>query len=623
MPTQILRPPPGFLQLQPSHLPLMPSLHPCTAQKLRSFASAPEQTPSSAPLSFIRPPPTLSTTPRHNDLLSESRWRNGPGLPPVDWRPPPSSRFRNAHIALDVKYDGTWRGNDERWVTGRDAEVLPNPYPHRRRDMPPESLRHSAPNGPEHASVAYSAGLLPDQSPNPERSPPVKPCGHRNPCNCRVLRDRLGIPEPPAPVAPPSPMPTPPTAGDSPSAPANSQQRVEPVKPTLLVAAKLEVARARDHLAQERRRWSRASYTPPSAATPFIGLAESSPPESTTGPAVASAAPTVADSSSASRPSPAGFPLHRTTRMAPGRQPPGAMHIRAAEAKLANAMLRLVSLLPTTDRGASDRDEASSTLVSDEESQPTVDGVDAVATTVSRPPTPHRTWVRPSNWMPHKADWPGYSEPAPWPAWTTPRDTAAADAPAGSVGPPTGTSSHAADGGAPQSPPVLSVDAAQPSSAAPPSPGSRDPDPLRLHDAELLRRYVNAELQQTSPIVLSPISPEDADTELARLLSSVLGVPCSISRRDGSLSPGSSSTSSTQGSSTGPSSLAGSRSSSLSQFSNSTDARVARSLSQVILRHAPLLRRRRGHQLPVVVSATFGFRLSRRPAHLVRCRTAA
>ena len=38
MPTavQILRLPPGFLQLHPSQLPLMPSLHPCTAQKLNS-----------------------------------------------------------------------------------------------------------------------------------------------------------------------------------------------------------------------------------------------------------------------------------------------------------------------------------------------------------------------------------------------------------------------------------------------------------------------------------------------------------------------------------------------------------------------------------------------------------
>ena len=83
---------------------------------------------------------------------------------------------------------------------------------------------------------------------------------------------------------------------------------------------------------------------------------------------------------------------------------PGEMHVRAAEAKLANAMLRLVSLLPTTDRGAPDRDEATSTFVSDEEARPTVDGVNAAAPTISRPPAPHRTWVRPPDWMPHEAD---------------------------------------------------------------------------------------------------------------------------------------------------------------------------------------------------------------------------
>ena len=68
--------------------------------------------------------------------------------------------------------------------------------------------------------------------------------------------------------------------------------------------------------------------------------------------------------------------------------------------------------------------------------------------------------------------------------------------------------------------------------------------------------------------MLSPISPDDADTELVTLPSSVLRVPCSISRRGDTLPPGFSSTPSTQSSSTGPSSLAGSRSSSFSQFSN-------------------------------------------------------
>ena len=111
----------------------------------------------------------------------------------MHWRPPPPSSFRRAHVRLDLKYVGSWRGNDERLVTGRDAEVLPNPFPHRRSDMPPEALRHSTPDGRDHASVDFAAGLSPDSSPDPERSPPVKPCGHRDPCNCSALRARLQI----------------------------------------------------------------------------------------------------------------------------------------------------------------------------------------------------------------------------------------------------------------------------------------------------------------------------------------------------------------------------------------------------------------------------------------------
>ena len=125
-------------------------------------------------------------------------------------------------------------------------------------------------------------------------------------------------------------------------------------------------------------------------------------------------------------------------------------------------------------------------------------------------------------------------------------------APAGRAGQSAVTPSLAANSNSSRDSPVLSVDTAQPSGAVLPSPGSRDPGVLRLHDAGILRKYVNAERRQTAPIVLSPISPDDADTELVRLLSSVLGVPCSISRREGALSHGCSSTSSTQGSSTAP-----------------------------------------------------------------------
>ena len=317
---------------------------------------------------------------------------------------------------------------------------------------------------------------------------------------------------------------------------------------------------ARDHagarcLAQERRRWPRALNAPPSAAAPPSDLAESPPRESTTGPAAASVAPTVADSSSAPpRPSPASSSLHRTTRMTPGE-----MHVRTAEANLANAMLRLVSLTPATDRSATDIGDVTNALASTEEARPAVDGFNAAAPTVSRPPAPHRTWVRPPDWMPHKADWPGYSEPTPLPIWPTLRKPSATyDAPADSADPSVVTPSPAANSNASRDSPVLSVDTAQLSEAAPPLSPSQSPSP-GSSDSDVLRQYVNAKRQRTSPIVLSLVSPDDADTELVRLLSSILGVPCSISRRGDTLPPGFSSTSSTRSSSTDPSSLAGSR----------------------------------------------------------------
>ena len=53
---------------------------------------------------------------------------------------------------------------------------------------------------------------------------------------------------------------------------------------------------------------------------------------------------------------------------------PGEMHVRAAEANLANAMLRLVSLTPATDRSATGIDDATNALASTEEVRPAVDG---------------------------------------------------------------------------------------------------------------------------------------------------------------------------------------------------------------------------------------------------------
>ena len=56
------------------------------------------------------------------------------------------------------------------------------------------------------------------------------------------------------------------------------------------------------------------------------------------------------------------------------RMTPGEMHVRAAEANLANAMLRLVSLTPATDRSAEDISAAmGAALASTEEAQRAVD----------------------------------------------------------------------------------------------------------------------------------------------------------------------------------------------------------------------------------------------------------
>ena len=182
--------------------------------------------------------------------------------------------------------------------------------------------------------------------------------------------------------------------------------------------------------------------------------------------------------------------------------------------------------------------------------------------------------------MPHKANWPGYSEPQPWPAsWTTQRNSPTTDAPAVSAGHSAATPPPAVNSDPSWNSSVPPDDPTQPSGAVPPPSESRD----HGRDADLLRQYVNAEREQTAPIVLSPISPDDADAELVRLLSSVLGVPCSVSRREGAPSPGLPSNPSTQGSSTDPNY----RSSPFSQLPSPTDARAARSSSQILIRLAP------------------------------------
>ena len=127
----------------------------CLAQERRRWPRA-----LNAPPSAAAPPSDLAESPPRESTTGPAAASVAPTIaapPPADRRPASSSRFRRAHILLDLKYNGSWRGNDKRYFTGRDAEVLPYPLPHRRRDMPPEPLRHSAPNGPEHVSVDFAA----------------------------------------------------------------------------------------------------------------------------------------------------------------------------------------------------------------------------------------------------------------------------------------------------------------------------------------------------------------------------------------------------------------------------------------------------------------------------------
>ena len=140
---------------------------------------------------FLLPPPLHLPSPLHLQRTGVRRRRLAfvaPTLPLTSSTTAPGAATTSA----------TSRGGTPR--------SFPTPLPHRRRDMPPEPLRHSTPNGPEHASANLAAGLPSDESPNPERSPPVKPCGHRSPYNCRFPCARLRVPEPPTPMPPSVPV---------------------------------------------------------------------------------------------------------------------------------------------------------------------------------------------------------------------------------------------------------------------------------------------------------------------------------------------------------------------------------------------------------------------------------
>ena len=102
------------------------------------------------------------------------------------------------------------------------------------------------------------------------------------------------------------------------------------------------------------------------------------------------------------------------------------------------------------------------------------------------------------------------------------------------------TSPTPAAAAASNSPPLLTSPSPSAGGGASPAVPSGAADvPPSAPSAALLAKYARAERQQTAPITLSPIAPADADAALARLLSSVIGVPCSHGPRDLAPGPGS------------------------------------------------------------------------------------
>ena len=490
------------------------------------------------------PAPRVPRAPtRRNNMLLLSRWRtDGPTAhtDPTEFYRNTTPRYNRSFVALDLKYGDSWRGNDERRATGRDPEFTIRCIS---RPRPPELP--VAPADPH--IVIYPHGAA--RQPEPTPATTSKPCGHLEPCDCASLRTRLRVPD----VVPPTPAPPP----QPPAAPSSSSAPPADL-PARIQTAKQEIDRSRRALQLERRRFHALSGTasdhpdgrpmapehhafcPPVApavrprTTPgpprlcqnecgraanrqsgggsralwccgrcfFTGGREHSP-ECGGGAEDDATVPAAVDLSESPPPATVGEPvwydgnssayvlkqactdLLRQSAQRDHGSPHGplAASLRTAECAAARAILRLLHLKSlaspaATSRGSSTR-RSTASCVPTNSAPPAVD---------SASPTP--------------------AAPAP----PTPPCSASLST-------------------SPSPPATSSAPPAVPSSVAGVSP--------TVPSDDLLAAYARAERQQTTPITLSPIAPADADAALARLLSRVIGVPCSHGPRDLAHGPGS------------------------------------------------------------------------------------
>ena len=470
-------------------LPSMPSLPPSLVDRLHL---PPENTPAALSQAALAiPPPPAALIPRaptrRNNMLLLSRWRtDGPTTytDPAEFYRNTTPRYNRSFVKLDVKYGNTWRGNDERRATGRDPEFTMRCAS---RSRPPE-----LPVAPDDAHIAihpHGAARQPESTPTTTS----KPCGHLEPCDCASLRARLRIPDvdPPPPVSPLRPATA---SSPSPSPPTDLPARIQ--------AAKQDVDRSRRALQLARRRSLALSGSVSDHPDGRPMAPEHHGPRPPLAPAVPAAVGLPASPPLAAVADSAGEPvwydgnsstyvlkqacadhLRQSAQRVHGSPlDPLAASLRTAECAAARAVLRLLHLKSLASPAAAPRAPVSSA---------------------------------PSSTVPCALATSALS--AVDPASPTPAAAAASNSPPLLTSP-----SPSAAGGA--SPAVPSGAA-----GAPPSAPS----------ADLLAKYARAERQQTAPITLSPIAPADADAALARLLGSVIGVPCSHGPRDLAPGPGS------------------------------------------------------------------------------------
>ena len=537
----------------------MPSLPPSLVDRLHL---PPENTPAALSQAALAiPPPPAALIPRaptrRNNMLLLSRWRtDGPTTytDPAEFYRNTSPRYNRSFVKLDVKYGNTWRGNDERRATGRDPEFTMRCAS---RSRPPE-----LPVAPDDAHIAihpHGAARQPESTPTTTS----KPCGHLEPCDCASLRARLRIPDvdPPPPVSPLRPATA---SSPSPSPPTDLPARIQ--------AAKQDVDRSRRALQLARRRSLALSGSVSDHPDGRPMAPEHHGPRPPLAPAVPAAVGLPASPPLAAVADSAGEPvwydgnsstyvlkqacadhLRQSAQRVHGSPlDPLAASLRTAECAAARAVLRLLHLKSLASPAAAPRAPVSSAPSSTVPCALATSALSAVDPASPSPSAAAASNSPPLLTSPSPSAAGGASPAVPSgaagappsapsagplakhvraerqqlatsalsavdPASPTPAASASPDSPPLSTSP-----SPSAAGGAS---PAVSSDAA----GVPPSAPS----------ADLLAKYARAERQQTAPITLSPIAPADADAALARLLGSVIGVPCSHGPRDLAPGPGS------------------------------------------------------------------------------------